>query len=224
MKFAIVGKNGKVVEEYKKILLKDHNAYSKKPDIVISLGGDGTLLLSERLYPSIPKIPIRDKSICMVCNWNSLYPILKRLEKEKYKIKEYSKLESFVKGKRLLCANDFVFRNKNPYEAVRFDVYINAKKTSHIGDGVVISTAFGSSAYFYSITKKNFKSGIGIAFNNIRDRLRYKILKDGKITIKVTRGKATFSCDNSKDIIQLKEKDTFTVRKSKMKMRIIKFR
>ena len=74
-------------------------------------------------------------------------------ENGKYKIENQIKLEIIIKGKKILCLNDFVLRNKNPYEAIRFTV--NGKEK--IGDGVVVSTPFGSTAYFNSITKKKFK-------------------------------------------------------------------
>jgi NAD+ kinase len=224
MKFSIVGRDRKVAAEYRKILIRDHNAYdAKKPDIVLSLGGDGTLLLAERLYPSVPKIPIRHDSICVKCDWNSLLPILKKLEKRKYRIIKFSKFVASVKGKKLLCVNDFIFRNRKPYEAVRFEIRFGGQKTNLIGDGVTIATPFGSSGYFWSITKKKFKKGIGIAFNNVRKNLRYKIIpENSRIRIKIVRGEATFTHDNAPDIIAMKEGDSVEIRKSSHTASIIK--
>ena len=64
LRIAIVGRERKVVQEYKKEIRKSGIVYTDtKPDIVISLGGDGTILLAERWFPGVPKLPIRDHSI-----------------------------------------------------------------------------------------------------------------------------------------------------------------
>ena len=39
----------------------------ESPDAVISFGGDGTILLSERLFPGVPKLNVRDRGDCMSC-------------------------------------------------------------------------------------------------------------------------------------------------------------
>ena len=63
MKFFIVSKNQKSKTALKKTLKRIGCDYGeRKPDIIVSLGGDGTFLLSERLYPGIPKLLIRDSN------------------------------------------------------------------------------------------------------------------------------------------------------------------
>ena len=65
LKVVVVGKDKRNIEK----ILKKYNLklVKKNPDIVISYGGDGTILLSERLFPNIPKLFLRHSSICNKC-------------------------------------------------------------------------------------------------------------------------------------------------------------
>ncbi|MBW7940243.1 MAG: hypothetical protein H3C63_15995, partial [Candidatus Omnitrophica bacterium] len=57
MKVALVGKSLNTVEALLPVygLIRD----DQSPEVVISVGGDGTLLSAERKYPTIPKLPLR---------------------------------------------------------------------------------------------------------------------------------------------------------------------
>ena len=62
---------------------------SKNPEIVLVLGGDGTLLYSEKLYPSIPKLHLRIYEY----NENLIYEAFEKIKKNEYEINEFTKLE-----------------------------------------------------------------------------------------------------------------------------------
>ncbi len=225
MKIAIVGKDSYVVRYYKKLLKKYGFVLSHKPDIVISLGGDGTLLLAERWYPGVPKLPIRDKSICYNCDWDSFHGIIKKIRARKYNIEKKMKLQAIAKKRRMTALNEFTLRNASQIHAIRFEIEVNRKKINGIliGDGVIVSTPFGSTGYFYSITKKKFNNGIGIAFNNLTKNIRPIILNENSsVKIKISRGTALLSHDNDPHMVRLHEGDTLEVRKAKEFARIIK--
>jgi len=201
------------------------------PDIVFSLGGDGTYLYSERKFPGIPKILIRDSMICEKCDIESFEEnILDKLGKGGYRIKENLKLEAIVKKKgkkdrKFTCTNDFVIRNKKQTRALRFQVEINQKNVNGtlIGDGIVVSTPFGSTGYFHSITGGSFKKGIGVAFNNLTKIIRNTLVnEESKIIVKIVRDDAVFSSDNDPSTIVLTENDTVEIRKSKEVARIVR--
>lgn len=176
---------------------------SKDPEVIITYGGDGTLLSSEREYPGIPKLPIRNDSICKKCSDHKTETVLKKLLKHSLKLKECQKLETSFAGGAFFALNDFVIRNSDPTHTIRFRV--NGEKLL-IGDGIVISTPFGSTGYFKSITDQTFDSGFGVAFNNTTEKTDPLFLKDGdSITFKLIRGKATLSFDNSLDIFIIDE-------------------
>ena len=227
MKIAIVGRDSYVVRYYKRVLKKAGFIYSHKPDVVISLGGDGTLLLSERWYPGVPKLPIRDKSICVNCDWNSLHAVIKKIKDKKFSIKKEMKLQAIAKGRKMVALNEFTLRNASQIHAIRFEVEINRKKVGDImiGDGIIVSTPFGSTGYYYSLTKKKFDKGIGVAFNNLTNPMKPLVIKNNsKIRLKISRGTALLSHDNDPHMVRLHESDVIEISKAKEVARIIKIK
>src|SRR3989338_8763618 len=226
MRIAVFGKNRRLAADYRKSIKSSGLSYDeKKPELVISLGGDGTFLMAERIYPGVPKLLIRDGNVCVKCEWDSLTPLLKHLKQKRFRLKEYRKLELRFRGKKKLAVNDIVIRNKNPMHAIRFLVYVNGKRVdgTMIGDGLVVATPFGSTAYYYSITKKKFAKGIGIAFNNILANIsNINLPEDAKIRIKMVRGPATLSWDNDPMVPVLKDGEEIEVKLSSSVARITK--
>jgi NAD+ kinase len=127
----------------------------------------------------------------------------------------------------VIALNEFTLRNASQIHAIRFEIEVNRKKINGIliGDGVIVSTPFGSTGYFYSIAKKSFDKGIGIAFNNLTKHIRPIILnEDARVKIKLMRGTALLSHDNDPHMVRLHEGDTLEVRKAKEVARIIRIR
>lgn len=202
MKILLHGKNSKNIEGLVKSL--GFEVVSINPDVVISYGGDGTLLASERLYPGIPKLPLRDSLICKKCSEHEEEVLLKKLLSNSLKIKEYKKLATTILYRDFLALNDFVVRNLSPIHTIRFRVDKNNKLL--IGDGIVVSTIFGSTGYFKSITGQTFQKGFGVAFNNTTEQINPLFLKDEDfLTFKLARGQATLSFDNNPDIFNIDE-------------------
>ena len=101
MKLALFSKT-KADDQFKKEIENYGFKYSENnPDIVISLGGDGTYLRSERKFSGIPKLIVRYNSICKKSEINNLNKALKKLKKGKYKIKNNIKLETKIRRKKI---------------------------------------------------------------------------------------------------------------------------
>ena len=226
MKIKVFGRDKRGIERLSNEL-KKHFTMSNKPDIVISYGGDGTFLMSERVFPGIPKLLVKRRGRCFKCHYYGLHSenkIKEILLNKKYKIINSMKLEARTGKNKLNGVNDIIIRNKNPNAALRFSIKINNRKFNEvIGDGVIIATPFGSTGYFNSITGKHFEKGIGIAFNNPIYKLDSIFAEDNsKIEIRILREKAVLAADNNKKIINLKENDVVTIKKSKETAKIIK--
>lgn len=205
MSVLLIGRNSKDIESLIKSL--GFEIVTSKPDVVISYGGDGTLLSSERLYPGIPKLPIRDSLVCKKCPNHEEKVLLQKLLEGKLKLKEYKKLETTILYQTFTAFNDFVIRNAEPMHAIRFQVAspMSSNKIL-IGDGIVLSTPFGSTGYFKSITGETFEENWGLAFNNTTEKIPSLFLKDEDIvTFKLIRGSATLSFDNNPDIFKIDE-------------------
>jgi len=227
MKITVSGKNKKEVELLKKRISSFKgfcNISEKNPDIVITFGGDGSLLYGERKYPGVPKLMLRNKSICKKCNRGVLRVLLMKLFNKKYKIQEYHKIEARVKGRKKIGVNEIIIRNSEQFHALRFNVFVNNKKVNEdiIGDGIVVCTPYGSSGYFHSITRKSFKKGIGIAFNNSIKKIAPIILRDSVVKLKVLRNSGVVSVDNDPRVIKIKEKDVVIIKQSKERFKIIR--
>ena len=199
----------------------------KKPDFVISYGGDGTIMRSEALYPGIPKIVLRNSRICKLCSCLENTEILAKIKAGKYKIEKYWKLVCRVGDKKLYAINDITVHNADPGHAIRYHVWVNSRKVGDeiIGDGVVIATPvpFGATGYYRSITDSFFEIGIGLAFNNSIEQSDHMVLKENsKIKLEITRGPAMVFADNQEDKIVLKIGDVITLEKSSKIARIVR--
>lgn len=201
MKVLLHGKNAKNIASLVENL--GFKIVNSNPDVVISYGGDGTLLTAERLYLGIPKLPIRDSLVCKKCPNHDEKVLLQSLLEGKLKLKDYKKLETTFFYRTFTALNDFVIRNAEPMHAIRFQTINNQLL---IGDGIVLSTPFGSTGYFKSITRKIFEKGWGLAFNNTTEKTPPVFLKDeDTVAFKLVRGEATLSFDNNPDIFKIDE-------------------
>jgi len=223
---AIFGKSEENSKHLKSLLSRFNFIIDEtNPELVISYGGDGTFLMSERAFPGVPKVLIRDSNICNKCHNHPIDHVFEMISKGDYKLINLIKLKGVVNNKKLLvCTNDFVIRNKLPTHALRFKLFINDKQIDGelIGDGLVISTVFGSTGYYYSITKKSFSKGIGVAFNNIHKKIKHLVIKErDEIKIEITRGDAVLVADNNPEIIELCENDVVQIKKTEQIARLI---
>ncbi|MFA5019955.1 MAG: hypothetical protein WC533_02550 [Candidatus Pacearchaeota archaeon] len=230
-KICIVGKDMENSKKLKEHLLKLGFEYSEEnPSLVIAYGGDGTLLIAERQFPGVLKILVKDSNTSSkACNLH-IEDIIKKYLAHDYEIEIINKLKAIAnlssKTRELTGMNDIVIRNTLPTEAVRFESFINNKLIGEfIGDGVVIATPYGSTAYFHSITRKNICNGIGIAFNNITaEKPLLNLENKERIKFKILRGPAVLVADNNRDFINLEKGDEVEIFQGDEFAKIIRFR
>ena len=216
IKVGLFGKNSDsirhLIREFKLEQVED------KPDVIISYGGDGTLLSAERKYPSIPKLPIRDSKVCKKCPVHTTEYLLQELSEGGIKLENYPKLEAEFNSEDIPAFNDIVIRNSIPIHALRFRALKNNKLLIPdviIGDGVVFTTVFGSTGYYQSITRKTIDKDFALAFNNTTFPIEnIKFSEGDEIKIEIIRGPGTLSSDNNPKFYTLKEGDTVTIKPS----------
>ncbi|MEM4255619.1 MAG: hypothetical protein QXR53_04830 [Candidatus Norongarragalinales archaeon] len=245
MKMTVVGLKPTRI---KRVFAKHFVVSAKKPDFVVSYGGDGTLLHAERVYPGVPKLAVRNNAKCEVCKSkktktlhkasekiycdSAASEIILRLKQKKFKIESFEKVKGTAFAKRngktkrftLVGLNEVQIHNSNHSHAIRFEFCLNGACIAKeiIGDGVVASTAYGSSAYFYAITQRKFKKGFGIAFNNTIRKHKPLFLKGKfKAEVRVHRRHAVLLADNNLKAIALREGDRVVIEPAKEKARII---
>jgi len=223
MKLLIYGDHTSEAEELAKV--NGFDLVNTDPEFVVSCGGDGTLMKSEHDFPGLPKIILRSSRICKKCHQLTNSEVLQKVKSGEYKIEEYFKVIARVGNKEVIGLNEIIVHNKDPRQAIRYEIFINNVRVGGeiIGDGVVVSTPFGSTGYYRSITDSFFEVGIGVAFNNSTEQSDHMVLReDTEIKIKIMRGPAFVYADNQDESIEVKTGEEIIVKKSRHSAKIIK--
>ncbi len=199
---------------------KGFELVENNPDFIVCYGGDGTVLFGERKFPGIPKLIIKTSRASRMYdyNLNDLHKLLSRIKAGNYQIHSEMKLETETKGERLVGLNEIQVHLKLPIYAVRFSLSANGKKYNElIGDGVIVATPFGSTAYYKATGGKSFKAGIGISFNNLHntDVKSFVVNEDSIIELTIIRGPAWLLADNNEKFVDIDAGDTVKIKKSK---------
>lgn len=231
-RIVIVSKDRKARVAYKKKALSSGFIYDQRhPEIVITYGGDGTLLHAERLYPGVPKLPLKNSPTSRKSHDHPFEHALAALTAGRVRETRQEKLLIVAKRGRTVIGrsealNDACIRNRDATHAIRFSVAVDRKAIAEnlIGDGVVVSTPFGSTAYFFSITKETFDIGFGIAFNNVPVDQSYALIDtDCTVTVTLERGPADLTADNGK-VALLRTGDTVLIKRAARPARLLSLR
>lgn len=200
---------------------------SSDAEVIVCYGGDGTLLSAEQRWPGVPKVPLRNSRRGIRCIADPPEEVLTKLANNQLMKSEYLKLKCRVhyadpeKGdSQLLAINEFTVHMGRVNAAVRFKCWFGDKAFGEasdreiIGDGLMVSTPFGSTAYFSEITRGIFWSGIGVAFMYAREKTNHVVLPE-EVTVRteITRGPAVLAYDNTSEYIELVEGDQLIIQR-----------
>ena len=209
---------------------KQHFVLSRfKPNFVVVVGGHGTLFKSEKRYPGVPKLFLHhvspDKKL--------VNDIAQKIKNKQFFIAELPKLTINVGNHKASALNDVNIQCRHP-QAIRYQVFAdekplfvdnNGSAKTIIGDGVVIATPYGSSAYFKSITRNTFSKGIGIAPNNPMDELNHVIIpSNSKVEIKIMRGPGSLFYDSEKKGIKLDSNYSIKIKAGDLNAKLIQLK
>lgn len=135
------------------------SAVAKKCDVMLAFGGDGTILSTARAIGSsgIPILGVNLGGLGFLTEvvLDELYPALDNIIRKQYSIVERMVIEAVVKDQESETAyyglNDVVIDRGGFSRVIRIDVFVdeNYLNTYH-GDGVIIATPTGSTAYSLS--------------------------------------------------------------------------
>jgi NAD+ kinase len=200
---------------------------SDAPDVVLTYGGDGLLLHSEREWPGVPKLPLRNSHRGRKCDPRAVHEALERLARGDLVAVRQTKVRADVRGITRVGLNDIIVHNSRPTSTVRCRVRIDGEPFGGevVGDGVVVATPFGSTAYYRSITRSIFHAGLGLAFNNSTEPVDHVVLPESaEIRVVITRGPALVAADNDPDPVPLEEGDEVVIRRHDAQAVILKLR
>ncbi len=163
LKFAAIAANPKKPQAAKLVpkiasLLKKHgvakapagNLRAKAGHILITVGGDGTILYNKSKF-HLPIFAIGSESsfICQARfgNWKAK---LGQIIRHGFMVEKRAMLSATLDGKKLPDAlNEFVVRTRE-HRVIRLHLKYGKKSSSFRADGLIFSTATGSRAYAYS--------------------------------------------------------------------------
>ena len=186
-------------------------------DLVVTYGGDGSLLGAERDFPDVPKMPIRRGTEYDKCARHTDHEVFSRVAAGTQSITTLPRLQVTLRGKTASAINDIVLHNAKVTSGVRYRIRIDDEpySTEIVGDGVVVATPFGSSAYYRSITNSVIRVGIGIAFNNSTEAVTHLVVReDSRVYVEVTRGPAVLVGDNQLEPFNVERGDVLCIQQA----------
>ena len=132
------------------------NDLCRKVDFLISVGGDGTLLSVVRKSFKYDKpvlgINLGTLGFLTDISMEQLPSFIKDLKNNIYKIDNRMMVEGSVNLNKFVAFNDIVISRKSISSMIKIEGKINGKHfNSYYGDGVIISTPSGSTAYNLSV-------------------------------------------------------------------------
>jgi NAD+ kinase len=133
-----------------------------KGDLIVTIGGDGTFLITAH-HANVPILPVRIEGKGFLCttDWKDFKKYYPRLFKKKYTIAERLRikavkmptdsiskyLDRLHKKDYPMAVNEIAFARKRPSKLLNIEVTVDDVTFSMMGDGVMISTPSGSTAY-----------------------------------------------------------------------------
>ena len=137
------------------------NGYSldelcQKVDFLISVGGDGTLLSvvrkSFKFDKAVLGINLGTLGFLTDISMEQLPDFIENLKKGIYKIDNRMMVEGSVNLNKFVAFNDIVISRKSISSMIKIEGKIDGKHfNSYFGDGIIISTPTGSTAYNLSV-------------------------------------------------------------------------
>lgn len=141
-----------ILNQAKELLTKHGFFDSNRPDFVIALGGDGTMLNAAHIYgkKGIPILGVNSGGLGFLTDvtFAQLSDILVEIKNGKYALEKRMVIQARHDHSSLFGLNDITIITRIPGRAVEFSVTINKEYICRlIADGIVIATPTGSTAY-----------------------------------------------------------------------------
>lgn len=218
---------GSHAESLKETISRHPNLFlvDRDPEVIVCYGGDGTLLGAELAFPGVPKVPVLNSRRGHRCIPHPSEEVLQGLAAGRLVSNRYTKIRAEVlrDGQtihpgELVALNEFNVHMGLINSAVRFQLWLNGDPYDEgvelLGDGFVVCTPFGSTAYFAQITRGIFTKGIGIAFKSTNAHVDHVVVPDDtEFRIRITRGPAVLAFDSADQYVSLEQGDDLVVRR-----------
>lgn len=188
----------RIFDKYKlKARFCKRNKFNKEPegdyDLVLSVGGDGTLLRAAYSVKDTVILGINSNvkksegSLCSVASCD-LEEKLKRAIEGNFSVKNFTRARAFFRNSRQSydALNEVYIGSATSYFTSRYILEFGKIKEEQKSSGIVVSTGLGSTAWYNSIAGENFNPEFKELRFIVREpyngRLSDFTLRKGKIT------------------------------------------
>lgn len=204
----------------------------KNADFVVVIGGDGTLLRNfkkiENNNTKVIAINAGKLGFITEIRGDNFEEIFEDIFSENYNLEERYFLEIFVNGKKYEGLNEvFLTRNTIKKNVVSSKIYVDNKFLGEFkGDGVIISTPTGSTAYSLSaggpVVTPELKLFLitPIAPHNLNTR-PIILSGDKKITLELSSSESAYLNIDGDNPINILKKDKIEIKFSSNKLKLI---
>jgi len=202
----------------------------KKCDFIIAAGGDGTFLWAGSIIYGfdIPLLGINLGGLGFLTDIRKeeIKSIFIDLRNKKYTIQERFFLKANCRGEESVALNDVVFSSTD-IRVIDLDIYINDSFVTQLsGDGLIIATPTGSTAYSLSsggpILKPGTKAFVITPISPHALTFRPLVVdQESRILIK-TKEKCRFVCDGQR-LFTLDSDEEVSIEKNVNPLKVIKF-
>jgi len=183
----------KILKKYKiKYKMANRDRLSKaqfqNKNLIIAVGGDGTFLRAAHFVRHQVLLGVNadvknKEGFFMKADKNDFDVYLKKIMKNKTKIKKLPRLEAYINNKKIdaLALNEFFIGSQKAYHAAKYLVSINGRSERHKSSGILITTPIGSYAWAKSCCNKTLPLNSNKYQFVVREPYERKIFKNYKL-------------------------------------------
>ncbi|UCG91752.1 MAG: NAD(+)/NADH kinase [candidate division WOR-3 bacterium] len=140
------------LEVTRQLLTQNGFTISERPDFIIAMGGDGTLLTTANIYgkKGIPILGVNLGGLGFLTDvmFDELEDTLLEIRSKKFRFEKRMVLKARFNKTTFFALNDITMSTRVPGRVVEFSAVINNEYICRfIADGVIVATPTGSTAY-----------------------------------------------------------------------------
>lgn len=123
-------------------------------DLIVTLGGDGTLLRASQHVVATPMLginvdPQAKEGYLLQCGVGNYLQYLQRIVKKMYRVRSLARLACFVNAKKIssLALNEFYVGHSSSHQLSHYLLHIGSWREQQKSSGILVSTAAGSTGW-----------------------------------------------------------------------------
>ncbi len=203
----------------------------QKSDFLVTLGGDGTLISVARrgfkYQKAVLGINLGTLGFLTDIMPDEIESFLKKFKSNEYRIDQRMMIKAIINNKEIVSFNDVVISRNTVAGMIRIDAKIDGKQfNSYNGDGLIISTPTGSTAYnlscngpvVYPLTDAFIVTPISAHSLTQRPLV---LPVDFEINFVNTNNESAVIIIDGHDTYELKPNDTVTIKVASLKAQLI---